>query len=129
MQDEADATSVPVKDVPTDGPANMSAENRKNPRREIQRQVSISVSMPAVLHDISILGARLSIDDPARLPDSFKLELSPKLHRWCRVAWRSEKEIGVEFVNAPTTESHTSGTSAAPSQMSVNDGHPTISDQ
>ena len=79
----------------------MNTDNRKHPRRDIERSVSIKVSISAVLRDVSALGARLSVDEPARLPDTFVLELSEKLSRWCRVAWRTDKEVGVEFVNDP----------------------------
>jgi hypothetical protein len=36
----------------------------------------------------------------AKLPEEFILVLAKqaKVHRWCRVVWRSEDEIGVRFV-------------------------------
>jgi hypothetical protein len=31
------------------------------------------------------------------LPDRFVLELSSNLSRWCRVVWRSDQAVGVQF--------------------------------
>ena len=71
-------------------------------RREIERPVSIKLSIPAVLLDISRSGARLSIDSSAIIPDEFILELSAELHRWCQGrSWRSEKQVGVQYVSLP----------------------------
>jgi hypothetical protein len=50
--------------------------------------------------DESEKGARLVVDGPKEIPDTFYLYLSLDFssRRRCRVAWRSEKEIGVEYL-------------------------------
>jgi hypothetical protein len=44
-------------------------------------------------------GARLLVDDPARVPDQFTLvQKGPVTTLWkCRVMWRSDSLIGVKF--------------------------------
>ena len=53
-----------------------------------------------VVFDESERGARLVVDSPNEIPDSFYLYLSLDFssRRRCRVAWRSEKQIGVEYL-------------------------------
>jgi hypothetical protein len=52
-----------------------------------------------VIADISDSGARLEIDDPSRLPESFTLLLDgpDQQRRACRVVWRTASEVGVAF--------------------------------
>jgi len=54
----------------------------------------------AVVWDISLLGARLTVADCDALSDRFSLLISrderPGLP--CRVAWRSGQQIGIEFL-------------------------------
>ena len=52
------------------------------------------------LIDISEKGARLTISDVHDLPDNFKLYLAREslLGQQCRVIWRRDHEIGVEFL-------------------------------
>jgi hypothetical protein len=96
LEEDATRRLIGPKDPPT-----MSMENRKHARRKAERTVSIRVPIPAVLKDISRLGARLSVDSAATLPDVFIVELSATLRRWCRVVWRKDREVGVEYVDAP----------------------------
>ena len=58
-----------------------------------------SSSQPWCLVDCSPGGARLLVDDPARVPDTFTLVQKGKVAAlWkCRVAWRSDSHIGVTF--------------------------------
>jgi hypothetical protein len=53
-----------------------------------------------VVFDESEKGARLVVDSPHEIPDTFYLYLSLDFtsRRRCRVAWRSAREIGVEYV-------------------------------
>jgi len=46
-------------------------------------------------------GIRLAIADPSEIPDNFYiyLTLESSSRRNCRVAWRSDKQIGVEFLD------------------------------
>jgi hypothetical protein len=58
-----------------------------------------SSSQPWCLVDRSPGGARLLVDNPAHVPDSFTLvQKGPVVTLWkCRVAWRSDSHIGVTF--------------------------------
>ena len=48
--------------------------------------------------DLSKTGAKLSLPSPVKLPLSFTLVLPDSAKHLCRVIWRSEDEVGVEFV-------------------------------
>jgi hypothetical protein len=58
-----------------------------------------SSSHPFGLVDCSAGGARLMVDNPKDVPDSFTLvQRGPVVVWWkCRVAWRTESQIGVTF--------------------------------
>jgi hypothetical protein len=45
--------------------------------------------------------ARLQVNDVKALPDTFILELSAELSRWCRVVRRFQKQVAIEFINQP----------------------------
>ena len=83
----------------------MGVEKRKFARHDIDRVVQIETpdgsSVRGVLADLSQGGVRIKVGNPAKLPDQFMLKLSDKVHRWSRIAWRSAKEVGVEFLAAP----------------------------
>jgi hypothetical protein len=59
-----------------------------------------------VVTDLSETGARLKSNDAPGLPENFTLVLSGdgQLRRRCRVAWRTELELGVEFVFNTTSQ-------------------------
>ncbi len=90
-----------------------SAEKRKNFRRSISYPAFIDLGdgSPAIectLCDASQEGALLAVAEPDSVPDEFILALSSDgaARRRCRVAWRTENQIGVEFLkdlkkNAP----------------------------
>lgn len=80
-------------------------EKRKNPRRLVSYPAFIDLGddRPAVkcaLCDASQEGAQLAVTDPAALPDEFILALSSDgaARRRCRVTWRAEDSIGVQFL-------------------------------
>jgi hypothetical protein len=58
-----------------------------------------SLSQPWSMVDRSAGGARLLVGDPALVPDTFTLvQKGPLVTLWkCRVAWRSDSQIGVTF--------------------------------
>jgi hypothetical protein len=58
---------------------------------------------PCDILDISGVNARLRAADPAQLPNEFVLLLSAdgRVHRRCKVIWRSSDEIGVRFMPGP----------------------------
>jgi hypothetical protein len=80
-------------------------EKRKNPRRLVSYPAFIDLGddKPAVkcaLCDASQEGAQLAVADPAALPDEFILALSSDgaARRRCRVTWRAEDSVGVQFL-------------------------------
>lgn len=56
--------------------------------------------IPCTIWDISEHGARLAAPHPKALPSTFTLFLSRDgtSQKYCRVAWRSEAQIGVQFL-------------------------------
>ena len=85
-----------------------TAEKRKNRRRTIRYPGSIELgdgapSIQCTLCDASREGAQLVVDDPKHLPDKFSLVLGydGTARRLCRVKWRTETQVGVEFVTPP----------------------------
>jgi hypothetical protein len=85
-----------------------SAEKRKNLRRPITYPAFIDYGdgLPAricTLCDVSQQGAQLAVADPADVPEDFVLALSADgaARRRCRVVWRTENQIGVEFIKEP----------------------------
>jgi hypothetical protein len=83
----------------------MGIENRKYPRRDIELDVKVVVGDGAPIRcwlaDISEGGARLATSQAGKLPDEFTLELSNELRRWCRIVWRADEEVGVQFTSGP----------------------------
>jgi PilZ domain len=83
----------------------MGPEKRKYLRRDIDRDVQIKLAdglaVRAILLDISQGGARLKMKHSENLPDQFILKLSGRVHRWCRIAWRTAEKVGLEFISAP----------------------------
>src|SRR4051794_18317514 len=59
-----------------------------------------STRIPCVLWDISESGARLAAPRAKVLPAAFNLVLSKdgRSQRQCRVVWRNERQLGVEFI-------------------------------
>jgi hypothetical protein len=53
-----------------------------------------------IVLDLSEGGARIAVENPQFLPDSFAVLLTPRGLRRCRLIWRSHAEIGVEFDSA-----------------------------
>jgi hypothetical protein len=55
---------------------------------------------PCIVSNLSYGGAKVICVKPVALPDEFVLSFAPSwtlLPRTCRVVWRSESELGVEF--------------------------------
>jgi hypothetical protein len=80
-------------------------EKRRNPRRSITYPAFIDLGddKPAVectLCDASQEGAQLAVANPEQLPNEFILALSSDgaARRRCRVMWRVDCYVGVEFL-------------------------------
>jgi hypothetical protein len=83
----------------------MGAEKRKFPRLKIDLLARIEMAdgstAPGTMLDLSQGGVRLKVRQPGNLPEQFLLRLAGGVRRWSRIAWRSDTEIGVEFLAAP----------------------------
>jgi len=53
--------------------------------------------------DISVIGATLAIESGAAIPKEFTLVLAGETgpRRRCRLVWRTDLEIGVQFIKSP----------------------------
>lgn len=81
------------------------AEKRKKLRRSVTYPAFLdlgdgSPAQVCTLCDASEEGAQLAVADPQGVPDVFILALSSDgaARRRCRVIWRTETQIGVEFL-------------------------------
>lgn len=75
---------------------------RKDARKRTYKEGFITTSagyrVGCSLRDISDSGARLQVENADNMPDQFTLELPDMEPRSCRVARRSGRNIGVEFI-------------------------------
>jgi PilZ domain len=77
-------------------------ERRRVPRNPVRMAAKVlmgpSHTHDCVVRDISTLGARLEFTTTASLPDRFELAFEQaRTLRICRVAWRTNTQVGVEF--------------------------------
>ena len=81
----------------------MRSEKRKKPRKALRYNAWLSARggkpRGCMVADISETGARLDVDAPDELPENLLLLLTGdgRARRKCRVVWRSEHQIGVQF--------------------------------
>jgi hypothetical protein len=80
-----------------------AAETRRAPRlRTFKGGLITFGAAPAIdclIRNMSATGAALEIGIAAGIPAEFTLVIKPEfVKRNCRVAWRSDKRIGVPFV-------------------------------
>lgn len=78
-------------------------ERRKTPRLRTLKGGSIlfgvAPAVDCVIRNLSQDGAALDVANPFSIPDEFALLIKPeRVKRNCRVVWRSETLIGVQFV-------------------------------
>jgi hypothetical protein len=77
-------------------------EKRKYPRTEIEEPAFVSSGgsvMPCVVRNISPEGAAIDVDNPAFVPQQFRLVMAkdPSVVHECRVAWIQKNRIGLTF--------------------------------
>lgn len=91
-----------------------SVDLRKDSRTPARRPGWIAVTKGAPLRecfvwDESNSGARITVDRTADIPEVFFLYFSLDFssRRKCRIAWRSDHQIGVEFVSESADPSAT----------------------
>ena len=97
-----------TRDQSPDPSTTAGAELRKETRVTAKRAGWIALKKGAQLQscfvwDDLLHGAKLTVDNPADLPDTFYLYFSTRFdsRRHCRVAWRSGNQVGVEFLLVP----------------------------
>ena len=78
-------------------------EKRKYPRTEIEEPAFVSSGgsvMPCVVRNISPEGAAIDVDNPAFVPQQFRLVMAkdPSVVHECRVAWIQKNRIGLTFM-------------------------------
>jgi hypothetical protein len=81
----------------------MSIEKRLSPRRNTMIEATIvfqagRVRMDCIIRNLSETGAKLEVASVVGVPNTFDLITPGHRPHACRVAWRSLKEMGVEFV-------------------------------
>ncbi|CAN7756142.1 PilZ domain-containing protein [Bradyrhizobium sp. LjRoot220] len=79
-------------------------EKRKHPRTEIEEPAYVSSGgsvMRCVVRNISIEGAAIDVENPAFVPQRFRLVMAKdcSIVHACRVAWIKKSRIGVTFVD------------------------------
>ena len=90
-------------------------EKRKYPRTEIDEPAYVSSGgsvMPCVVRNISREGAAIDVDNPAFVPQHFRLVMAkdPSIVHQCRVAWIKKNRVGLTFLNIGAVEESPSST-------------------
>jgi hypothetical protein len=92
--------------MPLIAPAQEAQDERVHRRMTVRRCAWLSRTkgeqiQECVVMDETHKGARLAVADPGGIPDNFYiyLTLESTSRRDCRVAWRSDKQVGVEFLD------------------------------
>ena len=80
-----------------------SVDQRFSKRIRALRQATIAcgdeiAGMDCAILDISASGARLQPNDPKRVPEQFRLRLTPTLTIGCEVVYRDTVAVGVAFL-------------------------------
>ena len=83
-------------------------EKRKHPRTEIDELAYVSSGgsvMSCVVRNISREGAAIDVDNPAFVPQRFRLVMArdPSIVHQCRVAWIQKNRIGLTFTQVADT--------------------------
>lgn len=78
-------------------------EKRKHPRTEIDEPAYVSSGgsvMPCVVRNISREGAAIDVDNPAFVPQYFRLVMArdPSVVHECQIAWIQQNRIGLTFM-------------------------------
>lgn len=78
-------------------------EKRKYPRTEVEEAAYVSSQgsvMPCVVRNISREGAAIDVENPAFVPQQFRLVMAkdPSIVHQCRIAWIQKNRVGLTFV-------------------------------
>ena len=79
-------------------------ERRKEGRRRTLKAARILIAGKSVIdctvRNLTAKGASLEVGSPVGIPDTFELSIPvDNLTRKCKVNWRQQRKIGVEFVD------------------------------
>jgi hypothetical protein len=78
-------------------------ERRKHPRTEIDEPAFVSSGgsvMSCMVRNISPEGAAIDVDNPAFVPQRFRLVIAGDRSVYeCRIAWIQKNRIGLAFVD------------------------------
>ncbi|MBN8987256.1 MAG: PilZ domain-containing protein [Rhizobiales bacterium] len=79
-------------------------EKRKYPRTEIEQLAYVSSGgsvMRCLVRNISIEGAAIDVENPAFVPQCFRLVMAEdsSVVRECRIAWIKKNRIGLTFMD------------------------------
>lgn len=84
---------------------NAASEKRERARTTVRRagwtaRTKGEQLRECLVWDESPSGARLIVDNPQEFPESFYIYLTLDFssRRHCRVVWRSDREVGVQYV-------------------------------
>jgi PilZ domain len=106
----------------------MPSDRRKTPRQDMQWKALIvgdggSVVGECMTVNVSAAGARLLLPPSMEVPDSFGLILAKigGVRRECEVTWRSDKGVGVKFVQSSPAEHEASHPDDALARISAKD--------
>jgi hypothetical protein len=77
-------------------------DRRKEPRRRTLKAAKIMIGgksvIDCVVRSLTYKGASLEVGSPVGIPDTFELSIPvDNLERKCKVTWRQERRIGVQF--------------------------------
>jgi hypothetical protein len=88
---------------PADDTARSFDKRRKAPRKSVIKAGHVTFEgmaapIECVVLSVSAGGARIRLRDLPPCPDDFALQIGAEPARPCRVAWRTDEAMGVEFV-------------------------------
>jgi hypothetical protein len=97
----------------------MSSEKWKNARKTMHYGAWVhdgDAPRGCVVADISETGARLDVEEPEDVPECFTLFLGGhgQPRHYCRVVWRSDEQIGVQFETARSDQEKAARPTVAP---------------
>jgi hypothetical protein len=90
-----------------DSLARDKGEARVSPRRRVLKGGVVAcidgrLIVPCAVRDMSETGARIKVQCPVSVPDTFELFIElDGLEAACQVVWRKGEELGVKFLGAP----------------------------
>jgi PilZ domain-containing protein len=87
-------------------------EKRKDHRQPLKYPAKIDIGdgsphLPCLLIDVSASGARVTVEDPGKIPGRFPLLLAAEhgTQRRCKVMWRDDNQLGLVFIKPPAEKS------------------------